>query len=39
VLVVDRRDRLLASGRALLAGEEMVAFKVGKAVRVRRGVL
>lgn len=39
VLVVDRRDRLLASGRALLAGEEMVAFEVGKAVRVRRGVL
>ena len=37
VLVVDRRDRLLASGKALLAGEEMVAFKVGKAVQVRRG--
>ena len=37
VLVVDTRDRLLASGKALLSGEEMVAFKVGKAVGVRRG--
>lgn len=37
VLVVDKDDRLLASGKALLTGEEMVAFKVGKAVNVRRG--
>ncbi|MDI6820407.1 MAG: hypothetical protein QMC89_05850 [Candidatus Hodarchaeaceae archaeon] len=37
VLVVNKNDRLLASGRALLAGEEMLAFKVGKAVSVRRG--
>ncbi len=37
VLVVDSRDRLLASGRALLAGVEMTAFKVGGAVAVRRG--
>ncbi len=37
VLVVDRRNRLLASGKALLSGEEMLAFKVGKAVVVRRG--
>lgn len=37
VLVVDSRDRLLASGKALLTGEEMIAFKVGKAVEVRRG--
>ena len=37
VLVVDRHDRLLASGKALLSGDEMVAFKVGKAVVVRRG--
>ena len=37
VLVVDQNDRLLASGKALLAGEEMLAFKVGKAVQVRRG--
>jgi len=37
VLIVDRHDRLLASGKALLNGEEMVAFKVGRAVKVRRG--
>ncbi len=37
VLVVDQRDGLLASGKALLAGEEMLAFKVGKAIEVRRG--
>jgi len=37
VLVVDGRNRLLASGKALLNGEEMIAFKVGKAVKVRRG--
>jgi uncharacterized protein with predicted RNA binding PUA domain len=37
VLVVDSDDRLLASGKALLSGEEMVAFKAGKAVKVRRG--
>lgn len=37
VLVVDRRDRLLASGRALLSGEEMLAFRAGGAVAVRRG--
>jgi len=37
VLVVDPNDRLLASGKALLTGEEMVAFKSGVAVAVRRG--
>jgi predicted RNA-binding protein (TIGR00451 family) len=37
VLVVNGRDRLLASGKALLTGEEMLAFKTGKAVKVRRG--
>lgn len=37
VLIVDGRDRLLASGKALLNGEEMLAFRVGKAVKVRRG--
>jgi len=37
VLVADSRDRLLASGKALLTGEEMIAFKIGKAVVVRRG--
>lgn len=38
VLVVDSKDRLLASGRALLSGAEMVAFNNGKAVEVRRGL-
>jgi len=38
VLVVDRHDNLLASGRALLSGEEMLAFRTGGAVAVRRGL-
>lgn len=37
VLVVDSSDRLLATGTALLSGGEMLAFKTGKAVLVRRG--
>lgn len=37
VLVVNSNDRLLASGRALLTGAEMIAFNSGKAVEVRRG--
>jgi uncharacterized protein with predicted RNA binding PUA domain len=37
VLIVDGRDRLLASGKALLNGAEMLAFKAGKAVKIRRG--
>jgi len=38
VLVVDSHDRLLASGKALLTGEEMLAFRNGGAVSVRRGL-
>ena len=38
VLVVDSSDRLLATGTALLSGTEMLAFKAGKAVLVRRGL-
>jgi predicted RNA-binding protein (TIGR00451 family) len=38
VLVVSPSGRLLATGTALLSGEEMKAFKGGKAVRVRRGM-
>ncbi len=34
---LDSRDRLLTSGKALLTGEEMIAFKIGKAVVVRLG--
>lgn len=37
VLVVDGNDNLLASGKAILSGEEMLAFKRGQAIRVRRG--
>ena len=37
VLVVGSNDRLLASGKALLNGAEMEAFKVGRAVIIRRG--
>jgi uncharacterized protein with predicted RNA binding PUA domain len=38
VLLVDREDRLLATGQALLAAAEMRAFKRGSAVNVRYGV-
>ncbi|HDD64326.1 MAG: pseudouridine synthase [Thermoprotei archaeon] len=38
VLVVDEEDRLLAIGRAVLAAQEMLSFKRGIAVKVRRGV-
>ncbi|MEM2282693.1 MAG: PUA domain-containing protein [Candidatus Hadarchaeales archaeon] len=39
VLVVDQRDRLLATGRAVLNGEEMVDFDTGVAVKVRRATI
>jgi 7-cyano-7-deazaguanine tRNA-ribosyltransferase len=38
VLVVDRRDRLLAVGRSLFNAEEMLSFKIGVGVKVRHGV-
>ncbi|MBI4344044.1 MAG: tRNA guanosine(15) transglycosylase TgtA [Euryarchaeota archaeon] len=38
VLVVDGDDSLLATGRALLNGPEMLAFRRGIAVRVRHGL-
>jgi len=37
VIVVDEGGKVLAVGRALLNRGEMLAFKVGVAVRVRRG--
>ncbi len=37
VVVVDSGGRVLAVGRALLNREEMLAFSVGVAVKVRRG--
>ena len=38
VVVLDKRGRILAVGRALLNREEMLAFKTGVAVKVRRGL-
>lgn len=38
VVVVDRDDRLVAVGRAVLSGWEMEKFERGVAVRTRRGI-
>lgn len=38
VIVVDEDGSLVAVGRAVLTGREMLAFKRGVAVKVRRGV-
>ena len=38
VIVVDENDGILAVGKALLNGEEMIAFERGVAVRVRKGI-
>ena len=38
VVVINSRNEVLATGRALLTGTEMKAFCRGIAVRVRRGV-
>lgn len=37
VIVVSKKNEVLAVGRALLTGREMKAFKRGIAVQVRRG--
>jgi uncharacterized protein with predicted RNA binding PUA domain len=37
VIILDSKKRVLAVGRALLSREEMLAFSVGVAVRIRRG--
>ena len=37
VIVVDEGGKVLAIGRAVLSGEEMRVFKIGVAVKVRRG--
>ncbi|MGQ9551129.1 MAG: PUA domain-containing protein [Candidatus Bathycorpusculaceae bacterium] len=39
VVVVDEKKRVLAVGRAVLSGDEMMAFKTGVAVRIRRGCM
>ncbi|MDD5473080.1 MAG: pseudouridine synthase [Candidatus Methanoperedens sp.] len=38
ILVVDENDRLLATGKAVLAPLEMLSFKKGIAVDVRNGI-
>lgn len=38
VMVTTRDDDLLAVGKAVLSGREMLAFKRGVAVKVRRGI-
>ncbi len=38
VVVVDDNDEVLAVGKAVLSGREMLAFKRGVAVKVRHGV-
>ncbi|WP_317135827.1 PUA domain-containing protein [Methanochimaera problematica] len=37
VLVCDESGRLIATGSALLSGEEMTAFNYGVAVQIRKG--
>ena len=37
VIVTDERNRVLAVGKALLTGREMLVFKRGVAVKTRRG--
>jgi uncharacterized protein with predicted RNA binding PUA domain len=37
VIVLDSKKEVQAVGRALLTGEEMLAFRTGVAVRTRRG--
>jgi predicted RNA-binding protein (TIGR00451 family) len=37
VIVFDESGKVLAVGRAVLSGEEMKVFKIGVAVKVRRG--
>lgn len=39
VIALDQKGKVLAVGRATLSGEEMKAFKVGVAIKVRHGCL
>ena len=38
ILVVDEKDSLLATGKAVLSASEMLAFKKGMAVDIRSGI-
>jgi predicted RNA-binding protein (TIGR00451 family) len=37
VIILSKKNKVLAVGRAILTGNEMMAFKRGIAIRVRRG--
>ena len=37
VIILDENNQVLAVGRAILSGPEMMVFKVGVAVKVRHG--
>lgn len=37
VLVVNQKDELLAFGKSILCSEEMMDFKIGQAVKTRKG--
>jgi predicted RNA-binding protein (TIGR00451 family) len=37
VIVVDGEDNAIAVGKAILTPEEMLVFKTGVAVKIRRG--
>ncbi|MBL7117298.1 MAG: pseudouridine synthase [Candidatus Syntrophoarchaeum sp.] len=39
VMVMDEKDGLLATGKAMLSGEEMKIFEHGVAVKVRHGIV
>lgn len=38
VIIVDKKGNLVAVGKAVLSGDEMLSFKLGVAAKVRRGV-
>lgn len=38
-IVTDKEDKLMAIGKALMSGKEMLAFNRGVAVKVRKGVM
>ena len=38
VIVTDKDDNVLAVGKALLSGKQMLVFKRGVAVKIRRGL-
>ena len=38
VIIINRKNQVLAVGRALLSGKEIKSFSRGAAVQVRRGI-